>query len=53
MHKDETWQLYSPNGEPIEGVGWNAALDNPEVTGSDAIVGIAIVFLYRRGEDGL
>lgn len=53
MHKDETWQLYSPNGEPIEGVGWNAELDNPEATGSDAIVGVAVVFLYRRGKDGL
>lgn len=52
MHHDELWQVYAPNGEPIEGEGWNSALDNPEVTGSDKIVGIAIVFLYRFNEDG-
>ena len=48
MHKDETWQTYYLNGEPIVGVGWDAALNNPEVTGSDTIVGVAIAFLYRR-----
>ena len=53
MHKDETWQIYSLNGEPVSGAGWDAALNNPEVTGADAIVGVAIVFLYRRGENGL
>ena len=53
MHRDETWQTYYPNGEPVVGVGWDAALNNPEVTGSDVIVGVAIVFLYRRGENGL
>jgi len=53
MHKDEIWQLYYPNGEPIVGAGWDAALDNPEKTGSDNIVGVAVVFLYRHGADGL
>lgn len=47
MHKNELWQTYFPNGEPIPGKGWKAELGNPEVTGADAIVGIAIVFLYR------
>ncbi len=53
MHRDETWQTYDPNGEPVAGVGWDAALNNPEVTGSDVIVGVATVFLYRYGKDGL
>ena len=53
MHKDETWQVYAPNGEPIKGKGWNSALDNPEVSGADEIVGVAVVFLYRRGESGV
>ena len=50
MHKDELWQTYMPNGEPIDGEGWNSVLDNPEVSGSDAIVGVAVVFLYRIRE---
>lgn len=53
MHKNEIWQLYYKNGEPISGKGWHAALNNPEVSGSDEIVGVAIVFLYRRNKDGL
>ena len=53
MHKDEVWQLYSKNGKPIPGKGWEASLDNPEVSGADEIVGVAIVFLYRHGKDGL
>ena len=52
MHKDETWQLYYKNGEPIPGAGWDSARDNP--TGKDTeIVGVAIVFLYRRNGDRL
>ena len=50
MHKDEMWQVYASNGEPILNEGWNSALGNPEVTGSDKIVGVAIVFLYRLNE---
>ena len=51
MHKDEIWQLYYPNGEPIEGSGWSAARNNP--TGDDVeIVGVAIVFLFRRNHEG-
>lgn len=53
MHHDEMWQVYAPNGEPIVGSGWDSALDNPEKTGSSAIVGVAVVFLYRRREDGV
>ena len=52
MHKDELWQVYAPNGEAILGEGWESALDNPEKTGSDAIVGVAVVFLYRHNSDG-
>lgn len=51
MHTDEMWQLYSPNGEPIEGVGWESARDNPE--GDDTeIVGAAVVVLFRVSSDG-
>ena len=53
MHNDELWQVYHPNAEPIDSKGWDSALDNPEKTGSDAIVGVAVVFLYRHTEDGL
>ena len=52
MHTDEMWQLYSPNGEPIEGAGWESARDNPE--GDDTeIVGAAVVFLFRVSSDGV
>lgn len=47
MHKDEMWQVYAPNGEVIPGEGWDSALGNPEETGSDKIVGVAVVFLFR------
>ena len=47
MHKDESWQVYAPNGEAIPGEGWDSALGNPEVTNADAIVGVAVVFLYQ------
>ena len=53
MHKDELWQVYNPNGELIIGEGWEASLDNPEVSGAKAIVGVAVVFLYRHGKSGL
>ena len=52
MHHDELWQVYAPNGEAIPGEGWDSALDNPEVTGADKIVGVAVVFLYRYNVDG-
>ncbi len=52
MHKDEQWQTYFPNGEPIVGAGWDSALDNPEKSGGDAIVGVAVVFLYRHNKLG-
>ena len=52
MHKDEIWQVYAPNGEPIIGSGWDSALDNPEKSGSDKIVGVAVVFLYRKNSEG-
>ena len=53
MHKDEMWQVYAPNGEAIVGEGWDSALDNPEKTGSSAIVGVAVVFLFRRSSEGV
>ena len=46
-HAGEVWQVYAPNGEPIPGKGWDAKLDNPEKSGSDAIVGVSVVFIYR------
>lgn len=52
MHHDELWQTYYPNALPIPGEGWDSALDNPEKTGSDTIVGVAVVFLYRFNKDG-
>ena len=52
-HEGEKWQVYAPNGEPIEGSWWDAALDNPENTGSDAIVGVSVVFVFRVNEQGL
>ncbi len=52
MHKDEAWQVYAPNGEPIPGSSWDSALDNPEKSGSSAIVGVAVVFLYRKNSEG-
>ena len=53
MHKDELWQVYASNGEPVKGEGWNSALGNPEVSGSEKIVGVAIVFLYRVNSDNV
>ena len=45
MHKDDVWQLFYPNGEPIPGKGWSSALDNPR--SKDDIIGVVVVFLYR------
>ncbi len=53
MHNDEAWQLYYKNGEPIPGEGWDSARDNPEHSGDDGIVGVAVIFLYRRRPEGL
>jgi 8-oxo-dGTP pyrophosphatase MutT (NUDIX family) len=51
MHHNELWQLFSPNGEPIPGVGRESAIGNPD--GKDAdIIGVAIVFLYRVNQNG-
>ena len=52
MHKDEMWQVYASNGEAIPGEGWDSALGNPETTGSDKIVGVAVVFLFRTNLSG-
>lgn len=52
MHHDELWQVYSPNGEAILGEGWDSALNNPEESGSDKIVGVAVIFLYRYNDAG-
>lgn len=51
MHKDEIWQLYQSNGEPIVGEGWPAIKNNPAGDNTE-IVGIAIVFLFRRNARG-
>ncbi len=51
MHHDELWQIYAPNGEPIEGEGWDSRLGNPG-PGSDVIIGVATVLLYRRNDAG-
>lgn len=48
MHKDEVWQAYAPNGEPIEGKGWQAALGNPIAPELKTIIGVAIVIIYRK-----
>ena len=53
MHKDEMWQVYAPNGEAVAGEGCDSALDNPEKTGADAIVGVAVVFLFRKSSEGV
>ena len=51
MHDDELWQVYAPNGEPVSGAGWESSLGNPEKSGSDTIVGVAVVFLYRFSQE--
>lgn len=50
MHKDEMWQVFAKNGERIEGEGWESSLGNPEQTGSDKIVGVAVIFFFRVNE---
>lgn len=52
MHKNELWQLYYPNGEPIEGAGWDSARDNPEPPDTE-IVGVAVVFVFRKNTEGV
>ncbi|MBO7657407.1 NUDIX domain-containing protein [Candidatus Saccharibacteria bacterium] len=52
MHKDEMWQLYYPNGEPISGAGWDSARDNPEAPDTE-IVGVAVVFVFRVNKEGV
>ena len=51
MHHDELWQLYRRNGEAIPGAGWKSSRDNPYGE-DDEIVGVAIVFLFRRLQNG-
>ena len=53
MHTDEMWQVYRPNGEPVVGAGWDSALNNPEKTGASEIVGVAVVFLFRKNSEGV
>lgn len=45
MHKDEMWQLYYPNGEPILEKGWDSANDTPRT--DDDIIGVVVIFLCR------
>ena len=51
MHKDEMWQLFYSNGEPIKDKWRSAELDNPK-PGEDEIVGGAVIHLYRKNFDG-
>lgn len=53
MHKDETWQVFLPNGEVAPGEGWDSSLGNPEESGSPEIVGVAVVFLFRVADEGI
>ena len=50
MHKDEKWQLFDNNGEPIKGKWRSAELDNPK-SDEDEIVGGAVIYLYRKNLD--
>ena len=52
MHKNEIWQLYYPNGEPIVGEGWDAKKDNPTESDKE-IVGVAVVFFFRKNLHGV
>lgn len=52
MHKDEMWQLFYSNGEPIKGEGWDSARDNPEEPDTE-IVGVAVVFVFRVNKEGV
>ena len=51
MHQDEIWQVYAKNGEPIPGVGWDAAKNNPEYSKDPTIVGVAVIAFYRFNEN--
>ena len=51
MHQYEKWQLFNNSGEPLEGEWRSAELGNPKE--GEPPVGIAVVFLYRRSENGL
>lgn len=51
MHKDEKWQLFYNNGEPIVEKWRSAELGNPGPEEKD-IVGGAVVHLYRRNTEG-
>ena len=47
MH-DEPWQVFAENGEPIDGLSYRKA-DFP----TDAIMGAAHIWLWRRGDAGI
>ena len=52
MHRDELWQLFNPNGEPLMDGGYEAKFDNPPFA-PGALVGVCCVFLYRHTKNGL
>ena len=52
MHKDDVWQVFSHNGEPIKDKSWDAAKDNPTKE-DNVIVGGAATFLYRKTASGI
>ena len=51
MHRNEQWQLFCNNGEPIVGKWRSAELNNPR-PGEDEIVGGSVIYLYRRNSEG-
>lgn len=51
MHKDDRWQLYGRNGEPISGAWWDPESDRER--GEEEIIGVVEVFLYRFREGKL
>lgn len=50
MHRDELWQEYGFNGEPLENGGYPARLDNPAI-GSGKILGVSKIWVFRRTDD--
>ena len=49
---NELWQLFSENGQPKMDGGYPSKLGNPK-SGSGKIYGVATLYFYRHGKDGL
>lgn len=52
MHRDELWQMVSPNGERVLDGGYPAELDNPPF-GPGNLVVVCAVWLCRQGKNDL